>query len=89
MPHSDGVIVTFPTSYEVLGQTAKVAKYALHRNLRLGHVDEFAAAAAYVLDPKMRPGNGHSDGEKYITDYGLPYLMFKRFGDTSDWEVCF
>ena len=53
----------------------------MHRKLRLGHVDEFAATAAYVLDPKMRPGNGNSDGEKYITGHGLP------FGDTSNWEV--
>ena len=44
---------------------AIIMKDSLRRHSRLGHVDEHAAAAAFLLDPKERPANVTTDAQNH------------------------
>ena len=58
---------------------------ALHN--RMGHIDEHAAACAFLLDPKDRPENGTDGARQYLFDHAVPFLLHRRFGDTSTWSA--
>eukprot|EP00668_Euglena_longa_P035922 GGOE01046156.1.p1 GENE.GGOE01046156.1~~GGOE01046156.1.p1 ORF type:complete len:248 (-),score=30.69 GGOE01046156.1:159-881(-) len=59
---------------------------SLKKRSRLGHVDEFAAQGAFFLDPKERPKNYCAEAEKFVMDFGVPFLVHQRFGDISHWQ---